>query len=102
MSERWCGRRRTGRQYRRAMNKQKFIRLYEMVTNSYCHYYAGRVDYDFVNGKCIPTGKYIKHMGRNHYKRFLKRESNRKVRRTSDVPNGNMYRRFYEYWWQLY
>ena len=35
-------------------------------------------------------------------KKYLRKVSNRKVRRSKDVPNGNKYRRFFDYWWELY
>ena len=33
--------------------------------------------------------------------KYLRNLSNRKVRRTKDIPNGGSYRRTFDYWWEL-
>ncbi len=32
------------------------------------------------------------------HKQFAKREANKKVRRSKDVPNGKIYKKFYDSW----
>lgn len=34
--------------------------------------------------------------------KYYRKISNRKVRRSKDVPNGGKYRRVFDYWWELY
>jgi hypothetical protein len=34
----------------------------------------------------------------SNYKQFAKREANKKIRRSEDVPNGKAYRKFYDPW----
>ena len=31
--------------------------------------------------------------------KYLRRQSNRKVRKSNELANGNQYRKHYDYWW---
>ena len=46
-----------------------------------------------------------KHMWVRFYKskrgKYLRKLSNRKVRRTKYIPNGSSYKRNFDYWWEL-
>lgn len=96
------GLRGTGRAYRRIMNVRKYKRLYKIVTTSYIPH-AGYVDWNFENGRLVPTGKYIKYQKNSNRQQWLKRETNRRIRNSMDVPRkGNYYRRLLDYWWELY
>ena len=33
--------------------------------------------------------------------KYLRKLSNRKVRRTRYIPNGSLYKRNFDYWWEL-
>lgn len=94
--------RRTGSAYRREMKRIKFERLYKIVTASYVPN-AGYVDWDFVSGEYVPTGKYIKYMKNSNCQKWLKRETSRRMRNCKELPRkGNYYRRLLDYWWVLY
>ena len=96
------GTRKTGKAYRRKMGKQKFNTKKEIGKYSF---YAPGVDWDVVNGKWMPVGKYIKYPHDSEMRSYFKRYSNKKVRRANDdeIPmKGNGYRRQFDYWWTLY
>lgn len=96
------GQRKTGRIYRRKMDRQKFKKKKEIGTYIY---HACWVDWDEVDGKWMPVGKYIKYPHDSEMRSYFKKYSNRKVRRAKDddIPmKGNGYRRQFDYWWTLY
>lgn len=96
------GKRKTGRTYRRKMDRQKFKKKKEIGTYIY---HACWVDWDEVDGKWMPVGKYIKYPHDSEMRSYFKKYSNRKVRRAKydDIPmKGNGYRRQFDYWWTLY
>ena len=96
------GQRKTGRTYRRKMDRQKFKKKKEIGTYIY---HACWVDWDEVDGKWMPVGKYIKYPHDSEMRSYFKKYSNRKVRRAKDddIPmKGNGYRRQFDYWWTLY
>lgn len=96
------GKRKTGKTYRRKMARQKFKKKKEIGTYIY---HACWVDWDEVDGKWMPVGKYIKYPHNSEQRNYFKRYSNRKVRRMKydDIPTkGNGYRRQFDYWWTLY
>lgn len=41
---------------------------------------------------------------RQYYEKakYHKKASNKKVRQTTDIPNGNQYKKVYEYWWNMF
>lgn len=96
------GKRKTGRTYRRKMDRQKFKKKKEIGTYIY---HSCWVDWDEVDGKWMPVGKYIKYPHDSEMRSYFKKYSNRKVRRAKDddIPmKGNGYRRQFDYWWTLY
>lgn len=96
------GKRKTGNAYRRKMARQKFKKKKEIGTYVY---HACWVDWDEVDGKRMPVGKYIKYPNNSEARSYFKKYSNRKVRRAKydDIPmKGNGYRRQFDYWWTLY
>lgn len=96
------GKRKTGNAYRRKMARQKFEKKKKIGTYIY---HACWVDWDEVDGKWMPVGKYIKYPNDSEARNYFKRYSNRKVRRMKydDIPmKGNGYRRQFDYWWTLY
>ena len=94
--------RRTGRAYRRMMGKQKFIRLYRIVTHSYVPH-AGYTSWSYVDGQYVRSGDYIKYPKNSNRQRWCKKASNARVRKYMDLPSkGNSYRRAFDYWWTLY
>ena len=69
--------------------KEKQSRIYNALSNWYPTPMWPR--YKDADGKVF----YFKVPGRNHYKRWLKKEANKRVRRTKDAPkNGKSYRKF--------
>ena len=94
--------RRTGRAYRRMMNERKFKHLFRIVTYGY-RPHAGYVDWSYVDGKWMPTGKYIKYPKNSNCQNWCKKASSARVRKYMDLPHkGNSYRRVFDYWWTLY
>lgn len=96
------GKRKTGSAYRRKMARQKFEKKKKIGTYVY---HACWVDWNEVDGKWMPVGKYIKYPNDSEARNYFKRYSNRKVRRMNydDIPTkGNGYRRQFDYWWTLY
>lgn len=97
------GQRRTGLAYRKEQSVKKHNRLMELI-NGHCYNPArGYVDWGFVDGVWQPVGNHIKYPKNSNRQRYHKNQSNRKVRRfDGPIPNGNAYRKLYEYWWTLY
>lgn len=96
---RW--RRQSGRAYRRYMRQVKKNRLYDIVTREYAPC-AGYVDWDYVGGRYVPVGTYIKYANPSEWQRYLKRYSNKVVRRSVDIGTGkSSYKRCFDYWWVL-
>jgi len=94
--------RRTGRAYRRMMNERKYKHLFKIVTHGY-RPHAGYVDWSYVDGKWMPTGKYIKYPKNSNCQNWCKKASSARVRKYMDLPHkGNSYRRVFDYWWTLY
>ena len=89
--------------YRRAMKAKKDKRLRKII-NEYTGYapHAGYIDWDLVDGVWQPVGKYVKYPRNSAKQKFLKKQSNRKVRRSDISTKGNGYRKHSEYWWIMY
>lgn len=65
--------------------------------------HAGYVDWSYVDGKWMPTGKYIKYPKNSNCQNWCKKASSARVRKYMDLPHkGNSYRRVFDYWWTLY
>lgn len=99
-----AGKRKTGRQYRRTMKFQKDMRLFHIIKGC-SRTYAGwiyNVPDNFRCKRLKGTGLYIQYPNSSNKQQFLKKQTKKKIRRSSDVPNGNVYRKYYEYWWILY
>lgn len=59
-------------------------------------------DWDWDIHKLLHSGAYIGYFGNSNRKRFLKKYSNKCVRRYPLLATkGNRYRRVFDYWWQL-
>lgn len=88
-----------GYAYRRTMKAKKDRKI--LID---CRYtpHAGYVEYGWVDGVWQPVREYIQYPKNSNMQKYLKRQSNRKVRRSEAVPNGNSYRKCMEYRWQFY
>ena len=97
------GYRKTGRCYRRVMRRHKDRRLRKIILgDNWYNPYRGYIDYGFVDGVWQPTGNHVKYLKNSNRQRYLKKVSNRRVRRCSDIPaKGNRYRRVFDYWSNL-
>lgn len=92
-----------GLEYRRRMRRKKNKRRRDIIKT--CGYYppAGWLDYEWVDGVYTEIGTHIKYPRDSNAQRFLKRESNKRVRRyKGDIHKGNSYRKLFDYWWELY
>ena len=94
--------RKGGRCYRRQMKRAKYMKRRSIVTRHYVPH-VGYVDWDYVDGRWIPVGKYIKYPKNSNKQQWLKRAASRKTRACADLPHkGNTYRRLFEHWWEMY
>lgn len=96
------GKRKTGMEYRRAMAIKHRDDLMWIINHCGYNPMAGYVDWDWVDGKWQPVGKYIKYPKNSNAQRYWKRYSNKIVRRSKEVYRGNQYRKCFDYWWTLY
>lgn len=93
-----AGRRKTGRAYRRQQAKKKDKRLRDIIASSGYKPMIGYIEYDFVDGTWKEVGNHIKYPRNSNAQRFLKRQSNKKVRRHKEtIPKGNSYRKLFDY-----
>lgn len=69
--------------------------------------------YDYIQPRWSPSGVWKKHYGtpseylcrfyRGKRSKFLKRQSNKKIRRhQSYISNGGFYKKIFDYWWELW
>ena len=80
--------------YRRSQERNRRLKkLYGDTKNSY----GAGAYYD------TDKGRDIQYSPRRHtgYAKYLRKISNRKVRRNKDHYNNGLYRRLYDYWWEL-
>lgn len=97
------GKRKTGMAYRRNRTKYKDERKRNIIATGGYNPAIGYIDYDFVDGKRVEVGNHIKYPKNSNAQRFLKKQSNRKVRRfRGEISSGNSYRKLFDYWWELY
>ena len=76
-------------EYRRGQSTKRLIRLYKIVTSSYVPH-AGYVDWSFEGEHPVPSGKYIKYPKKSNCKRWIKRQSSKRVRHYKGIPvKGN-------------
>ena len=47
------------------------------------------------------TKSYISYPQNSNQQQFLKRQSNKRVRRDKNIPNYGGYKKCFEYWWSL-
>lgn len=73
-----------GRAYRRKMKKHKNNLLYKTITRDF-RPRSAYVEHSYIDGRKVPTGKYIKHTNDDAYLKYLKRKSNRLVRKNKDI-----------------
>ena len=80
---------------------------------NYRHKKKLRHFYDSIQPKWSASGVYMKHCGtsneflcryyRKRYSRYLKRKSNKSIRRyKSYISNGGFYKKIFDYWWELW
>ena len=97
------GKRRTGRAYRRYQKKSKDARRKDIIRGAGYNPAVGYIEYDYVDGVWTEVGNHIKYPRNSNAQRFLKRLSNKQVRKYAGViPKGNFYRKIFDYWWELY
>ena len=81
--------------YKQAQNRRKrLLKTYRKTKNGY----RGGVWFN------EDKGIFIKYSGSNSsgYTKFLRKMSNKKVRKTKDIGNHSDYKRLYDYYWILY
>ena len=96
------GKRKTGRAYRRAMNRHKKNRLLKILTYGY-HPEAGYTDWDWVDGVFQQVGNHIKYPKNSNRQVYWKRHSNRVIRRyRGHLPKGNVHHKLFDYKYTIY
>lgn len=101
-SEKKCsnGERRTGMAYRRIEDKKKDRRRREIIGFNYDDS-VGWPCCRVIDGELVDCG-YLKYPKNSNRQKYLKKQSNRKVRRSGDIyGKGNGYRKEFDYWWNL-
>ena len=87
-----------GREFRRVMGqkkKQRRIRIIEHEIGGYNPAPGWIIE--------VPNGEYVRYPGDSNNQKSLKRQANKRVRKCNDdIPNGNSYRKLFDYWWELY
>lgn len=86
------------REFRRVMGQKKKQRRMRIIE----HEIGG---YNPAPGWIIevPNGEYVRYPGDSNNQKSLKRQANKRVRKCNDdIPNGNSYRKLFDYWWELY
>ena len=91
-----------GKAYRRDMQTKKEQRLRRIISQYHCKSSAGSISSDWVDGVWQPTGNYVRYPKNSNIQKYLKRQTNRKVRRSESFSNGNSYRKCIEYQWQIW
>lgn len=76
--------------HRREKERSKETKLRKIINHSG---YAPHIGYISVD--------HIIHSSNSNCQRWMKRLTSKRARKT-DIPNGNSYRRVYDYWWNLY
>lgn len=93
----------SGLAHRRAMSRNKRDRLIKNIVIGAIPFWSGYVDYDFVDGRWVAVGKYVKRPKSSKLKRFYKKYSNHLLRRGAEYGSGKSgYKRCFDYWWELY
>ena len=81
-------------------HKEHLKYLHDITGNSYpcpAYYYTGSWKSPRENRYC-----YYRRCYRGSRSKYLKNQSNRKIRRyKNEIKSGNNYRRIYDYWWGL-
>lgn len=93
MDKKCKGRRKTGTAYRRAMKAKHRSQRMQILNGGGYMPWVGFIDHR--------TGKYIKLPSNSNAQRYLKRMSNKSIRRSDEVYRGGAYKKQYEYWWNL-
>lgn len=97
------GSRKTGRVYRRNQKKKKDKRLRNIISYSGYKPMIGYIEHGLVDGIVQEIGDHIKYPRNSNRQRYLKRQSNKKVRRyRGKILKGSFYRKLFDYWWELY
>ena len=74
----------------------------ELCLSAASGYFFGSPQYEWLDGKWQPVGKYVRRFDMVEKKRFCKKVSRRKVRRTEELPQRNGYQKVFDYSWELY
>lgn len=95
--------RQTGRAYRRTQARRKDKKRRQIIERYAYRPNIGYLKHNFVNGEWKVVGSHIQYPNGSNRQKFLKRESNKKVRRyTKSISSGGGYRKLFDYWWNLY
>lgn len=89
------------RGYRRMVQRKARKRLLNIVAGRYLPF-VGWVKEELVDGRWVITGNHVKENSRSERKRFMKQQSNRKIRRSEDVSGRNAYRKHYNVYWEAW
>lgn len=94
------GNRRTGRAYRRRMHRKNIQKYRNRDSRGWSIF--GPHIHGHWDGDEYILGTYVEYPKSSKNKVFYKRVSNKKARRSKDIPpKGNGYRKVFDYWWTI-
>ena len=96
------GKRRTGRAYRRKMERRHRKELRWIILNCGYRPNIGHIDWAWVDGVWEPVGNHIKYPRDSKAQHYWKRHSNKIIRRRKEAGQGSWYRKCFDYRWTLY
>lgn len=80
--------------YPRSSERNRRLRKLSKATERSCR---GGAYYD------TDRRRYVRYyLSKTGYARYLRKQANRKVRRSTDLHSGNHYRKKFDYWWSLF
>ena len=93
----------TQRRLRRINRVRKNEALFKVINTGGYAPHRGYVSWDFTGDRLLHSGEHIHYPKNSIPKKWIKRETGKRIRNCKDVPpKGNYYRRLFDYWWTLY
>ena len=97
------GKRKTGRAYRRKMDKRKFKKRKSISETMGYRPSVGWPNWKYIDGELVEVGNYMKYPSSSNRQKFAKHQSNKRVRKSTDISGkGNNYRRKFDYKWDVW
>lgn len=103
----FSGKRKSSNYARKVDHRNRLKRLHDSAGDGYpCPVaWSAFAPFDWTNPgspRAHADDAFLKRFYRSPYAKYARTRSNRKVRRTTDVPQYGGYRRIYDFWWDIY